>query len=161
MIVPWMVATVAPPRHLPITRALRRTGATSISRRKPNSRSQTIETAEKIDVNSTAMASTPGKMKVRKSILPPELGSMRASPLPSTSRNSSGWARLVTMRARLRRKRISSRRHTTRMARRSSESRPPASRTVATSLESLETTAMVLLSPPGPHPGRRAQPLGA
>jgi hypothetical protein len=36
------------------------TGATSISRRKPNSRSHTIEPAEKIDVNSTDIASTPG-----------------------------------------------------------------------------------------------------
>jgi len=54
------VATVAPPRHLPITIAHRRTGATSISRRNPNSRSQTIEAAEKIDVNSTDIARTPG-----------------------------------------------------------------------------------------------------
>ncbi len=54
------MATVAPPRHLPITIAHRRTGATSISRRNPNSRSQTIEAAEKIAVNSTDMASTPG-----------------------------------------------------------------------------------------------------
>jgi hypothetical protein len=57
---PWKVATVAPPRHLPITMAQRRTGATSISRRKPNSRSQTIDAAEKMAVNSTDMASTPG-----------------------------------------------------------------------------------------------------
>ena len=57
---PWNVATVAPPRHLPITMAQRRTGATSISRRNPNSRSHTIEAAEKIAVNSTDMASTPG-----------------------------------------------------------------------------------------------------
>ena len=62
---PWQVATVAPPRHLPRTRALRRTGATSISRRKPNSRSQTIDSAEKMAVNSTVMPRTPGKMNVR------------------------------------------------------------------------------------------------
>jgi hypothetical protein len=45
---------------LPSTIDERRTGATSISRRKPNSRSHTIEAAEKIAVNITAMASTPG-----------------------------------------------------------------------------------------------------
>ncbi len=43
-----------------MTIELRRTGATSISRMKPNSRSYTIETAENIAVNITAMQSTPG-----------------------------------------------------------------------------------------------------
>ena len=57
---PWKLATVAPPRHLPITIELRRTGATIISRRKPNSRSQTIEAAENIAVNITAMHRMPG-----------------------------------------------------------------------------------------------------
>jgi hypothetical protein len=57
---PWKVAMVAPPRHLPMTMADRLTGATSISRRNPNSRSHTIDPAEKIAVNSTAIASTPG-----------------------------------------------------------------------------------------------------
>src|SRR6266511_1540757 len=133
MIAPWMVATVAPPRHLPSTSAPRRTGATSISRMNPNSRSQTIDTAEKIEVNSTVIASTPGNMKVRKSIPAPAFGIIRASPLPSTNRNRIGWTSAVTMRGRLRRKRISSRRQTTRTARRSSASRPPASRTGATS----------------------------
>ena len=58
--IPWKLATVAPPRHLPSTSELRRTGATIISRRKPNSRSQTSEAAENIAVKSTAMHSTPG-----------------------------------------------------------------------------------------------------
>ena len=58
--IPWNVAIVAPPRHLPITIDARLTGATRISRRKPNSRSHTIEAAEKMAVNSTDMASTPG-----------------------------------------------------------------------------------------------------
>ena len=40
--------------------AARLIGATSISHKKPNSRSQTMEAAEKIAVNSTDMASTPG-----------------------------------------------------------------------------------------------------
>ncbi len=51
---------MAPPKTLPITIELRRTGATIISRRKPNSRSQTIEAAENIPVNITEMQSTPG-----------------------------------------------------------------------------------------------------
>jgi len=57
---PWQVATVAPPKHLPTTIVHRRTGATSISARNPNSRSHTIDAAEKIEVNSTDIASTPG-----------------------------------------------------------------------------------------------------
>ena len=60
MMRPCIVAMVAPPKHLPITIEARLIGATSISRRNPNSRSQTIEAAEKIAVNSTDMASTPG-----------------------------------------------------------------------------------------------------
>ena len=36
--IPWNVETVAPPRHFPITIADLLTGATSISRRNPNSR---------------------------------------------------------------------------------------------------------------------------
>ncbi len=60
MMIPWVLATVAPPRHLPITIELRRTGATIISRRNPNSRSHTIDAAENIAVNSTAMQRMPG-----------------------------------------------------------------------------------------------------
>ena len=60
MITPWKLATVAPPRHLPITIELRRTGATIISRRNPNSRSHTIEAAENIAVNITEMQRIPG-----------------------------------------------------------------------------------------------------
>ena len=58
--IPWKVATVAPPRHFPMTIADLLTGATSISRKNPNSRSQTIDAAEKMAVNSTDIASTPG-----------------------------------------------------------------------------------------------------
>jgi hypothetical protein len=57
---PSRLATVAPPMHLPMTIELRRTGATIISRRKPNSRSHTIDAAENIAVNITAMQRTPG-----------------------------------------------------------------------------------------------------
>ena len=41
---------------MPSSTAPRRTGATIISRRNPNSRSHTIETAEKIDENRIVMA---------------------------------------------------------------------------------------------------------
>jgi hypothetical protein len=60
MTIPWKVETVAPPRHFPITIADLLTGATSISRRSPNSRSHTIEAAVKMAVNSTDMDSTLG-----------------------------------------------------------------------------------------------------
>jgi hypothetical protein len=62
---PLEVATVAPPRAFPTMIAHRREGATSISRMKPNLRSHTIETAEKIAVNRIVMAMTPENMKVR------------------------------------------------------------------------------------------------
>jgi hypothetical protein len=45
---------------LPITIELRLTGATIISRRNPNSLSQTIEAAENIAVNITARQRIPG-----------------------------------------------------------------------------------------------------
>src|SRR2546430_8273205 len=54
------VETVAPPTHLPAMIAVVLTGATSISRRNPNSRSQTIEMPENAAVNPTDIASTPG-----------------------------------------------------------------------------------------------------
>jgi hypothetical protein len=113
------VATVVPPRHFPSTIALRRTGATSISRRKPNSRSHTIEPAENSAVNIVDMASTPGNMNVRKERppVPPEARVER--PVPRTNRNSSGWRSDETIRARSWKKRISSRCHTMRTARRS------------------------------------------
>ena len=57
---PCIPATVAPPRHLPITIEPRRIGATSISRRKPNSRSHTIDAAENIGVNITDIPRMPG-----------------------------------------------------------------------------------------------------
>ena len=73
-----------------MTIELRRTGATSISRRKPNSRSQTIDAAENIAVNMTAIARMPGYRKVR-SDRPPVLPWVsRERPLPSTNRNRNG-----------------------------------------------------------------------
>ena len=60
MTIPWKVETVAPPRHFPMTIADLLTGATSISRRNPNSRSYTIDAAEKMAVNRTDIDRTPG-----------------------------------------------------------------------------------------------------
>ena len=54
------VATIAPPRHLPQMIEAREIGATIISRRNPNSRSQTSEMPANAAVNSTDVASTPG-----------------------------------------------------------------------------------------------------
>ena len=81
---PWIAATVAPPMHLPVMIALRRTGATSISRKNPNSRSHTIDTAENIAVNSTDSASTPGNMNVRRLTSPVDPRVNDDSPVPST-----------------------------------------------------------------------------
>src|SRR4051812_27808115 len=94
---PCAPATVAPPKHLPMTSELRRTGATIISRRKPNSRSQTSDAAENIAVNSTAMHSTPGYTNVRRltPCVPPEV--RRDSPDPSTKRNRNGCTSEVTI----------------------------------------------------------------
>lgn len=84
-----------------MTIADRLTGATSISRRKPISRSQTIEAAERMAVNSTDMASTPGQTNVLKLIGggSPWPASVDR-PVPRTNRNSTGWTRLVTVRSR-------------------------------------------------------------
>ncbi len=150
------VATVAPPAHLPSTSDDRRMGATSISRRKPNSRSHTIDTAEKMAEKRTVMATMPGKMKVRK--LDPEVaGPPRTivdSPVPSTNKNSTGWAREVRIRSRLRPKRMSSRRQTMRTARSSSRAAPPARRTAATSC-----AAVVVIA--GAPPASRVTPRSA
>src|SRR5215211_2056095 len=124
----WRVATVAPPRHLPVRMAVVETGATSISRRKPNSRSQTIEIPENAAVNSTEVASTPGNRKVRKSTSPLEAIS-DDRPVPSTNRNSTGWTSEETIRERSRPKRIISRCQTTATPRawwrRPARARPP------------------------------------
>ena len=66
---------------------MRETGATMTSLRNPNSRSQTIEMAEKIAVKSTVIASVPGNMNWRKSTAPacePDIAEPR--PVPNTNR---------------------------------------------------------------------------
>src|SRR5580693_9309028 len=116
-ITPWKEATVAPPKHLPSTSELRRTGATIISRRKPNSRSHTSDAAENMAVNITAMHSTPGYTNVRRLTPCVPAEASRESPVPSTNRNRNGCISDVRMRSRSRLKRIISRFHTTLIAR--------------------------------------------
>ncbi len=57
-----MMATVAPPSVRPIMICRRETGATSVSFRKPNWRSQSIAMPEKTELKSTVMPMTPGAM---------------------------------------------------------------------------------------------------
>src|SRR4029453_2866575 len=151
----WRGATVAPPRHLPVRMDTVLTGATSISRRKPNSRSQTMEMPENAAVNSTEVASTPGNRKVRKSTSPEEPIS-DDRPVPSTNRNSTGWTSEETIRERSRPKRIISRCQTT-VAARTWWARPAAgTRTSATGVG----LVAVMGSPPPGREGHRAQRTG-
>ena len=63
--VPCRIAAVAPPSVRPIMMCVRGTGATSVSFRKPNCRSQIRLMPEKIDENSTVMPMTPGATNCR------------------------------------------------------------------------------------------------
>ena len=117
MTMPWNIACVAPPSVLPIATADRWIGATSTSFRNPNSRSHTIDTAPKIDVNRTDIPMMPGKMNCTycsedpgSESKPPVLPrNEELSPLPNTNRNSTGWASDATTRMRSRQYRIRSR----------------------------------------------------
>ena len=62
MIQPWMRDSVVPARPLPMTIEVRGTGATRISFRNPNSRSQIMLMADWIDVKMAVIAMMPGKM---------------------------------------------------------------------------------------------------
>ncbi len=59
---PCSEAMEVAPRILPVTMAIRETGATRISFRKPNSRSQTVETVEKKATLITLIATIPGNI---------------------------------------------------------------------------------------------------
>jgi hypothetical protein len=107
---PCSIEIVVPPATLPSATAVRDTGATSTSLRKPNSRSHTTEMAERIAVNSTAMHRMPGNMNWRKSSAPPAADDIAwPRPVPNTNRNSSGCASEAMIRARSRKKRMTSR----------------------------------------------------
>ena len=62
MMQPWMSDSVVPASALPMTMDVRGTGATRISLRNPNSRSQMMEIADCIEVKMVVMAMMPGKM---------------------------------------------------------------------------------------------------
>ena len=96
----------------------RRTGATIISRRKPNSRSHTSEARGEHRGEQHRHAEDAGedeRLAGRRRRWPARTAT--AGPSPSTNRNSSGWTSDVTIRMRSLAKRISSRRQTTLTAR--------------------------------------------
>src|SRR5947209_4043731 len=119
MMTAWTVDTMAPPRHLPAMIDVRRMGATSISRRNPNSRSHTTDTPEKTAVNITDVARTPGNRNVRKSTPWVLEDTTLDRPVPSTNSHSSGWMSPASRRRRSLTQRSSSRWVTMRTARRS------------------------------------------
>ena len=57
---PWIIATVAPPSLPPSTISIRDTGATRVSFRKPNWRSQMISMPENTALNRMPMVTMPG-----------------------------------------------------------------------------------------------------
>ncbi len=62
IISPWMVLLEAPPIDFPIAIEVLLIGATSISLRNPNSRSQIIDIAENIDVKRSVITIIPGNI---------------------------------------------------------------------------------------------------
>ena len=104
------MAMVLPPATLPSATAVRETGATITSFKNPNSRSHTIDTAEKIEVNKIVIARMPGNMNCRKSTPPPPKSDIAPDrPPPKTNRNSKGWPIDTTIRIRSRKKQTMSR----------------------------------------------------
>ena len=85
-----MIEIVAPPRVLPTTIENLLTGATKISFRKPNCRSQIIDTPANIDANIIDKATMPGARKSRKLIpvvSPGNLIGLRPSPKNARKKN--------------------------------------------------------------------------
>ena len=60
---PWNIETVLPPKVFPTVTAHLEIGATMTSFKKPTSRSQTIEMAEKTEVKRSVIAIMPGYIK--------------------------------------------------------------------------------------------------
>ncbi len=84
---PCIRAVVPPPSTLPTATDERGMGATSISLRKPNSRSQMMEMAENMAVNSTVMHTMPGYMKVMYFVSPlPKDLNAACRPVPMRTR---------------------------------------------------------------------------
>src|SRR5215218_3747689 len=155
------VATIAPPRHLPQMIEAREIGATIISRRKPNSRSQTSEMPAKAAVNSTDVASTPGYRNVRK-LVPPPVSTMLPRPVPITKMNSTGCSSIVTMRALSCLRRSSSRRVTTQVARSwwDMSLRTSGSRSTGSRSGRVVVSRDVMSAPPGERGQALLRPLG-
>ena len=101
---------------MPIATADRWIGATNTSFKNPNSRSQTIDIAPKIEVNRTDIPMMPGKMNCtycnedpgppKPPVLP---RNDELSPLPNTNRKRIGCASDATTRMRSRQYRMRSR----------------------------------------------------
>ncbi len=99
IMIPWMVATVAEPSVRPSATDIRDMGATSTSLRKPNSRSQTIDTPDMNEPMSTDIAMMPGYMNWVK-LMPPDMTPMLPwSPLPNMNRKNTGKSRALNIRA--------------------------------------------------------------
>ena len=109
MIRTWSSAVTVAPIALPRTMPVRPIGATRISRRNPNSRSQTTDTPAKSELVSTDWATMPGYMKAMKSTPGASDPMIWPNPAPKITRNISGNARLDTIRERSFTKRSSSR----------------------------------------------------
>jgi hypothetical protein len=94
IIAPWNMAIVEPPSSFPTTIELREIGATRISLKKPNSRSQTIDIALKKEVKRTVIPTMPGNIKSRNSLPPPPPKVLKelAIPVPRTNRKRIGCA---------------------------------------------------------------------
>ena len=87
IIIPCNKAMVVPPATFPKATAILDTGATITSFKKPNSLSQTIDTAENTDVNNIVIVRTPGNINCLKSTLPPPISAIAgAKPLPKVNK---------------------------------------------------------------------------
>lgn len=88
-------AMVVAAKALPIAMEVREMGATNISLRKPNSRSQTVEIVEKNATLITLMAIMPGYMNCIKSRPKLPFASVPWSPEPKMTRNIMGCIKVV------------------------------------------------------------------
>ncbi|HEY4662213.1 MAG TPA: hypothetical protein VIH07_00895 [Candidatus Humimicrobiaceae bacterium] len=85
---PWNMAIEEPPRSFPTTIEVLEIGATRISLRNPNSRSQTIDIALKKEVKSTVIPTIPGNIKSRKSLPPPPPKVLKELAIPVLSHHA-------------------------------------------------------------------------
>jgi hypothetical protein len=86
----WIDAIEVAPKVLPNAMAERETGATKISFRKPNSRSQTVEMVEKKATPITDIAKIPGYINFTKSTPKFPAAKVDCKPKPKIAKNISG-----------------------------------------------------------------------